>query len=216
MKSFPRSTVHLPIVSPCITVHSASQQFSCRINSRDDCHVGILLQMKGLRYFIDVANAKPYTRALQISDSSINASLNGSFHWGLKYSPESRMMQLLHHSPEGSQVAVEFHPATTVKYSSFRDMICKSRSDASFGPFLTSLRICVYPDKASKIIAIRDACIYDGCLSDKRCACSRDELVAIARSDVFAHIEDFSDLVEEAIDVLDREHPDWFDESRKC
>jgi hypothetical protein len=191
---------------------------SCKINGRDDCHVGILLQMKGLRYFVDVANAKPYTQAVQLNDSSVKSSLGGAFHWNLEYSSEAEMMQLLHRTSvhqDRPQVAVEFHPYVSVKYSSFREMIRRSRSEITFGPFLTGLRFCLYPDGASTILAVRDACIYEGTVSDRRCATSRGDLIAIANKDAFAHIEMFGALVRKAIEVLDVEHPNWFDTSRE-
>ena len=171
--------------------------------------------MKGLRYFIDVANAKPYTRAVQIGDSSFISCLNNSFRWNLQYSPDSGMMQLNHYNDkfEKGQVAIEFHPTTTVQYRSFRSMIQQSRSDVSFGPFLIGLRICVFPNEATEIIAVRDACIFQGVLSCKRRARCRDELISIAKSDSFAHIKEFDSLVRRAVDVLDREHPGWFDAS---
>jgi hypothetical protein len=135
---------------------------------------------------------------------------------GVLNSSDSGMMQVLHHKNSGdAQVAMEFQPAFTVKYSSFQEMIRKSRTDTSFGPFLTGLRICMYPEQASRVIAVRDSYIYDGNLRCKQCASSRLELMSIAKRNEFAHIKGFSDLVRKAIDVLDREHPDWFDMSRE-
>lgn len=171
--------------------------------------------MKGLRYFIDVANAKPYNRAVQIGDSSFVSCLNETFHWNLKYSPDSGMIQLIHYKEKcgEGQVAVEFHPTTTVQYRSFRSMIQQSRSDASFGPFLIGLRICIFPNEATEILAVRDACIYHRDLNCKRQARCRDELVSIAESDAFGHIKEFGALVLKAVGVLDREQPGWFDAS---
>ncbi|KAL3779804.1 hypothetical protein HJC23_004738 [Cyclotella cryptica] len=187
---------------------------SCRINGRNDCHVAILLQMKGLRYFVDVANAKPYTRAVHLGDTTVNACLNGSFRWRLAYSSESNMMQVRHIIGTEETVAVEFHPASTVQYNSFYDMIRKSRSEVSFGPFLTGLRLCLFPKDATEIVAVRDACIYDGnSMNCKRCASCRHDLLKIAKRDAFDHMEGFDELVKNAIDVLDREHPEWLDAS---
>ena len=131
---------------------------SCEINNQSDCHVAILLQLKGLRYFIDVANAKPYTQAVHLGDRSTIEALNGTFQWGLRFNQESGLMEL-HHSNEK---AISFHPANTVPYSSFYTMIKRSRSEVSFGPFLTGLKLCLYPNNVSRILAVRDACIFDG------------------------------------------------------
>lgn len=187
---------------------------SCHINDRSDCHVAILLQIKGLRYFVDVANAKPYTRAVQLGDTTVNSCLGGSFQWTLAYSSESDMMQVRHVNGTQDTVAVEFHPASTVQYSSFYEMIRKSRSNVSFGPFLTGLRLCLYPNNATEIVAVRDASIYHGdSMNCKRCASCTNDLVTIAKSDAFSHIKGFDGLVQNAVDVLDRSHPEWFGKS---
>ena len=86
----------------------------------------------------------------------------------------------------------------------------------SFGPFLTGLRLCLYPNDATEIVAVRDASIYHGdSMNCKRCASCTNDLVTIAKSDAFAHIEGFDELVKNAVDVLDKEQPEWFHISRK-
>lgn len=184
---------------------------SCEINNCDGCHVGILVQHKGLRYFVDVANAKPYTQAVHLGDASSFSELNGSFHWGLRYNTGSERMEL-HHSNEK---ALSFHPAYTVPYSSFRVMITRSRSDASFGPFLTGMRFCLYPNNASQILAVRDALIYNGSSTQaKHPAETKQMIKSIATELPFARIQGFRDLVDDAIAVLDRENSGWFERSR--
>jgi len=183
---------------------------SCEINGRCDCHVAVLVQIKGLRYFVDVANGKPYDRAVHIGTNSTITSLNGSFHWNLRYNIDSGRMELCH----SGETAVSFHPAKTVRYESFRKMILRSRSEKSFGPFLTGLRFCLYPKKTSKMIAVRDACIYDGdssCI--KRRAVTRKDILSISMREELEHIVGFSALLKDAIGVLDRECPDWFEKS---
>ncbi|KAL7543214.1 hypothetical protein ACHAXR_012513 [Thalassiosira sp. AJA248-18] len=187
---------------------------SCEINHRSDCHVAILLQFKGLRYFVDVANAKPYTQAvyLGLGGSSQFTGLDGSFCWGLTYNEESSLMEV-HHSKEK---AISFHPASTVPYKSFRAMITRSRSDTSFGPFLTGLRFVVFPENASRILAVRDACIYDGSSTQlKYSAASKQEILSIARRPPFSLIQGFEELVDAATAILDRENPGWFERSQE-
>ena len=185
---------------------------SCEINHRRDCHVAILLQYKGLRYFVDVANAKPYNQAVHLGDSSTFRGLDGSFHWGLYFNQETGLMEM-HHSHEK---AISFDPARTVPYSSFRPMITRSRSDSSFGPFLTGMRFCLYTENASRILGCRDACIYDGPSSQhKYCAAAKHNIQSIAKQTPFAHIQGFEELVKDAIAVLDRENPHWFERSRE-
>lgn len=185
---------------------------SCEINNRSDCHVAILLQFKGLRYFVDVANAKPYDRAVQLADCSTFTGLNGTFHWGLRYNKVSGHMEV-HHSNEK---AISFHPVSTVPYGSFRAMITRSRSDMSFGPFLTGLRFIVFPDKASRILGVRDACIYNGSSTElKYSALSKKSILSIADHPPFSFIQGFTALVQEAIDILDEENPGWFDRSKE-
>ena len=184
---------------------------SCEINNQSNCHVGILLQFKGLRYFIDVANAKPYTRAIHLGDSSIYIGLNGSFRWGLRYNKDTELMEL-HHSNEK---ALSFHPAQTVPYSSFHAMIKRSRSETSFGPFLSGLRFCLYPNNTNRILAVRDACIFDGISkNEKYCAKTRQVIQSIAKQPAYAHIQGFDGLVNDTISILDRENPSWFETSR--
>ncbi len=119
----------------------------------------------------------------------------------------------LHHSNEK---ALSFHPSHTVPHNSFRAMIKRSRSDSSFGPFLTGMRFCLYPQNTSRILAVRDACIFDGTSTQrKHCAASKEAIVDIAKQPDFAHIQGFKELVEEAIAVLDRENPGWFEHSKE-
>ena len=119
----------------------------------------------------------------------------------------------VHHSNEK---ALSFHPACTVPYSSFRDMIISSRSVNSFGPFLTGLRFVVYPDRASNILAVRDACIFDGSSTqEKLCAGTKETIQTIANRPPFSFIQGFKELVDGAIVVLDRENPGWFERSRE-
>ena len=185
---------------------------SCEINNQSDCHVAILLQLKGLRYFIDVANAKPYTQAVHLGDRSTLKALNGTFQWGLRFNQESGLMEL-HHSNEK---AISFHPANTVPYSSFYTMIKRSRSEVSFGPFLTGLKLCLYPNNVSRILAVRDACIFDGTSTKHKCCAKTKEMIqSIAEQSAFAHIKGFKNLVNDAIVVLDRENSSWFDTSRE-
>jgi len=185
---------------------------SCEINHRSDCHVAILLQLKGLRYFVDVANAKPYNQAVHLGGLSTFTGLDGSFQWGLYYNQESGLMEV-HHSNEK---AISFHPASTVPYSSFRAMITRSRGDTSFGPFLTDLRFCLFPDNASRILAVRDACIYDGSSTQhKYCAATKEVIKSIPKRPPLALIDGFKELVDDAISVLNRENPGWFERSRE-
>lgn len=161
---------------------------------------------------MDVANAKPYRRAVHLGDSSIFEGLGGSFRWGLRHNRGSGLMELHH----GDETAISFHPSSTVNYSSFRSMIERSRSDASFGPFLTGLRFCLYPDRASRILAARDACLFDGTSAKlKYRASTRRDIRSFATRPPFDRIRGFKELVDEAIAVLDRENPSWFDRSRQ-
>mmetsp|Transcript_16701 Transcript_16701/g.30068 ORF Transcript_16701/g.30068 Transcript_16701/m.30068 type:complete len:194 (-) Transcript_16701:508-1089(-) len=180
-----------------------------------------MLQFKGLRYFVDVANAKPYNQAVHLGGSSTFTCLDGSFQWGLRYNEQSGLMEVRHGS--NCEKAISFHPASTVPYSSFRTMITKSRSEASFGPFLTGLRFCLYPpgsrDKKNnispRILAVRDACVYDGnSIRQKHCATTKDEIRSIGKRSPLDLIAGFEELLDEAIGVLDRENPDWFERSR--
>lgn len=187
--------------------------YSCEINQRTDCHVAILLQFKGLRYFVDVANAKPYDRAVHLGDKSTFESLDGSFQWGLRYNRKSNLMEV-HHSNEK---AISFDPARTVPYSSFREMIEQSRSDTSFGLFLTGLRFCIYPDSAARMLAVRDACIYNGTSTRrKHCATGKGDIRSIARQTPLSLIDGFDDLVNDAISILNREWPVWFEASKEA
>ena len=204
----------LPLFIPLLYFSQFQCMFvsrSCEINNRSDCHVAILLQLKGLRYFVDVANAKPYTQAVHLGDTSTFTGLGGTFEWGLRYNSESDQMEL-HHSHEK---AISFHPASTVPYSSFCTMIARSRSDVSFGPFLTGLRFIVFPNKASSILAARDACIYNGSSTqNKHTAVSKDDILSIARRPPFSFIKGFHQLVEKSIAVLDKDNPRWFERSK--
>ncbi|KAL7554230.1 hypothetical protein ACHAWF_017645, partial [Thalassiosira exigua] len=185
---------------------------SCEINKQRDCHVAILVQFKGLRYFVDVANAKPYRHAVHLGDLSTFTGLDGSFSWGLRYNQESGLVELHH----GNETAISFHPARTVRYSSFYAMIARSRSDASFGPFLTGLRYCLYPEDASRILAVKDACIFNGNSGKlKHCASTKLDVQTFAVKPPFADIPGFKELIDEAIAVLERENPGWFDRSRR-
>lgn len=159
---------------------------------------------------MDVANAKPYTHAVHLGDTSTHCNMNGSFHWGLRYNQESGLIEL-HHSNEKS---ISFHPTQTVLYNSFRTMIKRSRSDTSFGPFLTGIRFCLYPNNNNAILAVRDACIFNGTSTKhKFIAQSREMIQSVAEQSSFDHIVGFKSLVEEAISVLDRENPNWFNVS---
>lgn len=130
----------------------------------------------------------------------------------MMYNEHSGLMEV-HHSNEK---AISFHPASTVVFDSFRAMITKSRSDTSFGPFLTGLRFVVFPDKASKILAVRDACIYNGSSTEhKYSALSKESILSIADCPPFSFIQGFKELVQEAIDVLDEENPGWYDKSKE-
>lgn len=73
----------------------------------------------------------------------------------------------------------------------------------------------MFPNETSRIIAIRNTCVYDGDLSHKRSASCRDDLTSIAKRDAFAHIRGFDRLLQNAINVLEKEHPDWFYVSRE-
>lgn len=116
----------------------------------------------------------------------------------------------------GDGVALSFHPAQTVPYNSFRAMITRSRCDASFGPFLSGIRFCIYPQNASQILAVRDACIYDGTSTRSRVrASSRQAILSIAGQPPFAHIAGFKTLVDDSMSVLDRESPGWFERSHE-
>jgi len=181
---------------------------SCEINGREDCHVGILVQISGLRYFVDVANAKPYTVAIHLGDSSLKKSLNGSFEWNLSFNDKTGRMEILHYG----KAALSFDPTVTVRFQSFLDMIKRSRSDPTFGPFLTSLRFCLYSKQVTLIKAVRGNTVYDGrTTTDKKLASSKDEIRCFAAEN-FHQIKGFSALVDEAVSILDRERPDWFDE----
>ena len=119
----------------------------------------------------------------------------------------------VHHSNEK---AISFHPASTVPYSSFRAMITRSRGDTSFGPFLTGLRFCLFPDNASRILAVRDTCIYDGSSTKcKYCPVTKEVVESIAKRPPLALIDGFEELVNDAISVLNRENPGWFERSRE-
>ena len=185
---------------------------SCHILDQENCHLAILVQIKGLRYFVDVANAKPYFEAIHLGDSSIKTSMNGSFEWHLSFNTKSRLIDLMHFD----KVALSFDPSSTKRFSSFRKMIEQSRTDKSFGPFLTGLRFCLYPNsnEMSSIMAVRDAFIYEGeSTKKKKRASNRSDIVNFSKSCAFSHIEGFCSLVENAIHVLDKENKQWFDNS---
>uniref|UniRef100_A0A7S1BSN8 Glutamine amidotransferase type-2 domain-containing protein n=1 Tax=Corethron hystrix TaxID=216773 RepID=A0A7S1BSN8_9STRA len=193
---------------PCIYL------LSCQILGQNNCHVAILVQIKGLRYFVDVANAKPYFEAVHLGDSSIKESLSGSFKWNLSYNAKSSLMEVKHFS----NVAMSFDPSLTVHFRSFRKMIQQSRTDRLFGPFLTGLRFCLYPSISDVpyIMAVRDMYIYEGTsIKSKQEAASRSEIENFARNPSFSNINGFSDMVEKAVRILDKERPAWFDVATK-
>ena len=178
---------------------------SCQILDRVGCHVGILVQIKGLRYFVDVANAKPYCEAMHLGDTSTKRSLNGTFEWNLSFNSITGRMELMH----SGNTALSFDPNSSEKFSSFRRMIKQSRTDPSFGPFLTGLRFCLYPSNVSKIAAVRDATIYEGeSIRNKRHASTHQDIKQFVSSH-FSHIIGFESLVQRALDTLDREQPNW-------
>ena len=163
-----------------------------------------------------MANAKPYNLAVHLGDSSTFTTRSAdAFIWGLRYNDESGLIEV-HHSNEK---AVSFHPSTTVPYSSFRAMIARSRKDCNFGPFLTGLRFVLYPyHNASRILAVRDSCIYDGSnllTQRKYCAVTKDDIRSVANRLPFARIDGFKELVDEALSILDNERSGWFERSRK-
>ena len=78
------------------------------------------------------------------------------------------------------------------------------------------MRFCLYPNKVSRILAVRDACIFDGTSTKhKYCAETKEMIQSIAEQPAFAHIRGFKDLVNDAIVVLNRENSGWFDTSRE-
>ena len=161
---------------------------------------------------VDVANAKPNFQVVHLEDSSIKTSMNGSFEWHLSFNTKSRLIALMYFD----KVALSFDPSSTKRFSSFRKMIEQSRIDKSFGPFLTGLRFCLYPNsnEMSSIMAVRDAFIYEGeSTKKKKRASNRSDIVNFSKSCAFSHIEGFCSLVENAIHVLDKENKQWFDNS---
>ena len=138
--------------------------------------------------------------------------MNGLFEWHLSYNTKSCLMELMHFD----SVALSFDPSSTQRFNSFRKMIEQSRTDKSFGPFLTGLRFCLYPsnNNVSSIMAVRDTFIYEGeSIKKKRWASNRSDIVNFSKRSSFSHIKDFSFLVKDAIKVLDKENKGWFENS---
>ena len=179
---------------------------SCQILDRVGCHVAILVQIKGLRYFVDVGNGKPYNEAVPLGDQSIKTSQNGVFQWNLTFNPSTKRMELIHHTKSKYGVGLSFDPSETVRFQSFRAMIIRSRSDTSFGPFLTGLRLNCYPLGTSQVAAIRDVTLYEGSLDCKRVVKTRAQIQEFAKKYFNSSVQD---LLSEALDVLEKQNPTW-------
>lgn len=177
---------------------------SCSIAARPNCHVAILVSIAGISYFVDVANGKPYFEAVALRDRS--AKCFAGLTWKLDFNPNTSLFELVHLSRDDGQTwncALSFDAERKVFYSSFEPMITRSRQDPEFGPFLTGLRLCIYPSKLS-IRAIRNrSLIIDNV---KPTAVEPEELIEFTKTH-FHHIKDMDKLVRSALQVLDNHNP---------
>lgn len=174
------------------------------IDHKQDCHVAILVSLQGRTYYVDVGNGKPYLCAAALGDAP--RVYGETFPWRLVWRSVANQFELLHGKRMGddeiswsSAPAICFNPRRTVKYTYFRPMIERSRTDRSYGVALRSLRLCRYPDP-SRRVGLRDAQLING--NSTNVAAAPGELLTFASLHFAPSVVR---LVREALEVLMRQ-----------
>eukprot|EP00005_Dracoamoeba_jomungandri_P004664 CAMPEP_0174259074 /NCGR_PEP_ID=MMETSP0439-20130205/7954_1 /TAXON_ID=0 /ORGANISM="Stereomyxa ramosa, Strain Chinc5" /LENGTH=846 /DNA_ID=CAMNT_0015342823 /DNA_START=418 /DNA_END=2954 /DNA_ORIENTATION=- len=182
---------------------------SCEIH-QPDCHVAGLVAIKGKYYYVDVGNGKPYFEAVQLGDET-QKQIN-DFAWKLIFNRNSGKFEMYHgwkKAGKGKETseeeiemqtgaAIKFDPYKLVRWRSFLPMVKRSRSELSYGPFLTGLRLARFSSDFS-LIAMRDNTLIVG--KNRTVACTLDQLTSFAL-DNFGHLPNISLLFACALDVL--------------
>lgn len=124
---------------------------------RPDCHVALLVRVRGRVHYVDVANGKPYAEAVPLGDERPRGTAR--FQWKLVWDGAARVFHVLHGSAASggwrTQPAVSFDPQRVVHYASFHAMLCESRTSRAYGPFLRGLRIALFATPY-QVASVRD------------------------------------------------------------
>lgn len=116
------------------------------------CHIAIIVKLANKKFWIDCGNGHPYLSPLELRDG-VTAS-----HAGLVYrivKCGEKKYQLFHkHSDQGDfELNYEFMDQP-VEFDFFDQMVKSHYMEEDFGPFLTGLRLIMYPN--DELFAIRN------------------------------------------------------------
>lgn len=193
---------------PCAVVNSAFAAFLHALGysvsltpvtiRQKDNHVGIIVNIHGYVYYVDVGNGKPYFEAASLSTTSDAIVSNQlvrhcpvlgleGFPWRMRWNDANERFEVIHGRIEGkdkeqvswgTSPAYSFSPLRTVRYSFFRPSFERSRTDRSYSLFLKTIRVAVYPHGPHHRVAIRGNELFDE--SGQREAMNTQELLDFA------------------------------------